>query len=54
MDCRVKPGNDNGPVEAPVKTHSINRRTLVKTGLGALAAPGILSVIPVNGRTDPA
>ena len=32
-------------------TRSINRRTLVKGGLGALAAPAILNVIPVNAQS---
>src|SRR5215475_2911078 len=30
---------------------SLNRRTLVKTGLGALAAPAILNVIPANAQS---
>ena len=30
---------------------SLNRRTLIKTGLGALAAPAILNVIPVNAQS---
>src|SRR5712675_3583288 len=30
---------------------SINRRALVKAGLGALAAPAILTVIPVNAQS---
>jgi len=29
----------------------LNRRTLIKTGLGALAAPAILNVIPVNAQS---
>jgi branched-chain amino acid transport system substrate-binding protein len=32
-------------------SRSLNRRTLVKTGLGALAAPAILNVIPVNAQS---
>jgi branched-chain amino acid transport system substrate-binding protein len=30
---------------------SLNRRTLIKTGVGALAAPAILNVIPVNAQS---
>jgi branched-chain amino acid transport system substrate-binding protein len=30
---------------------SLNRRTLVKTGLGAIATPAILNVIPVNAQS---
>ncbi len=33
------------------KPNTINRRTLVKTGLGALAAPAMLNVIPVNAQS---
>src|SRR5262245_1857016 len=32
-------------------SRSLNRRTLIKTGLGALAAPAILNVIPVNAQS---
>ncbi len=34
-----------------MERRTINRRTLVKTGLGALAAPAILTVIPVNAQS---
>ena len=30
---------------------SLNRRSLIKTGIGALAAPAILNVIPVNAQS---
>src|SRR5215510_7908734 len=30
---------------------NLNRRTLIKTGVGALAAPAILNVIPVNAQS---
>src|SRR3954469_10329574 len=30
---------------------SLNRRTLIKTGVGAIAAPAILNVIPVNAQS---
>jgi branched-chain amino acid transport system substrate-binding protein len=33
------------------RRHTINRRTLVTTGLGALAAPAVLNVIPVNAQS---
>jgi branched-chain amino acid transport system substrate-binding protein len=32
-------------------SRSLNRRTLIKTGLGGLAAPAILNVIPVNAQS---
>src|SRR5215475_5031388 len=32
-------------------SNSLNRRTLIKTGLGALAAPSILNVIPVHAQS---
>ena len=31
--------------------HSLNRRTLIKTGVSAIAAPAILNVIPVNAQS---
>jgi len=31
--------------------HRLNRRTLIKTSLGALAAPAIVNVIPVNAQS---
>jgi branched-chain amino acid transport system substrate-binding protein len=34
-----------------MQPRSINRRTLVKAGLGAVAAPAILNVIPVNAQS---
>jgi branched-chain amino acid transport system substrate-binding protein len=33
------------------RSSTVNRRTLVKAGLGALAAPAILNVIPVNAQS---
>jgi branched-chain amino acid transport system substrate-binding protein len=33
------------------RTHSISRRNLVKAGLGAVAAPAVLNVIPVNAQS---
>src|SRR5882757_7644275 len=42
------------PREAGMQPRSINRRTLVKAGLGglgAVAAPAILNVIPVNAQS---
>ena len=33
------------------RTHPISRRTLVKAGLGAVAAPAVLNVIPVNAQS---
>ena len=32
--------------------HSISRRTLVKTGLGAMAAPAVLRVLPANAQSS--
>ena len=32
-------------------SRSVNRRTLIKTGFGALAAPAVLNVIPVNAQS---
>ena len=32
-------------------SRSLNRRALIKTGFGALAAPAILNVIPVNAQS---
>jgi branched-chain amino acid transport system substrate-binding protein len=39
------------PREEAAMSRSLNRRTLVKTGLGALAAPAILNVVPVNAQS---
>src|ERR1700750_1382174 len=33
------------------RTHSISRRRAVVAGLGAVAAPAVLSVIPVNAQS---
>jgi branched-chain amino acid transport system substrate-binding protein len=37
--------------EEVAMNRSLNRRTLIKTSLGALAAPAILNVIPVNAQS---
>jgi len=38
-------------LKTPVRERAIDRRTLVKAGFGALAAPAILNVIPVNAQS---
>src|SRR5262247_2696069 len=39
------------PREEAAMSRSLDRRTVVKAGLGALAAPAILNVIPVNAQS---
>src|SRR5262245_32131390 len=40
-----------GQAREAAMSRSLNRRTLIKTGFGALAAPAILDVIPVNAQS---
>jgi len=43
-------GNDTNPTQAELRG-SVNRRALIAAGLGALASPAILRVIPANAQS---
>ena len=43
--------NDRANRSANLLSSAISRRTLVKAGLGAVAAPAVLNVIPVNAQS---
>src|SRR5262245_53426228 len=45
------PGQPREAAMEAAMSRSVNRRTLIKTGFGALAAPAILNVIPVNAQS---
>src|SRR6266704_3572328 len=49
LDLRDHPTGQ--PREEAAMSRSLNRRALIKTGFGALAAPAILNVIPVNAQS---
>jgi branched-chain amino acid transport system substrate-binding protein len=43
-------GNDNNPTQTELHGR-VNRRTVIATGVGALASPAILRVIPANAQS---